>query len=147
MNQLLGAMKTALRCVLLALPLAATVLHAAPIDPQLAFAVTGGNWETGGRSGAYRVLVFTGGFEHVSSRVVAEWVADPTGNDTGPTVLSGHELVGAGFFSLGAPEVVRIEAGVRVTLSGVDAHSPEQEVSCVFELYPKGQVKVVKPCG
>jgi len=140
-------MKSPLWHALLALSLTATASYAVPIDATLAFAATGGYWESTGRGGAYRVLVFSGGFEHVSSRVVAEWVAEAGGASATAAVVSEHELVGFGFFSLGAPELARLKDGVRVTLSGVETHTPERKVTCVFDLHPKGQVTVVRQCG
>ena len=119
---------------------------AGPIDASLTHAVTEGYWQVGSDGGAYRVLVFSGGYEHVSSRVVAEWVAEPKDAGAPPTVSAGHELVAFGSYSLGAPEVTRAKNGLRVTLKGVSTMMPEDTVTCVFELHPKGQVTVVKVC-
>ena len=140
-------MKKALWVLLLSLPLVAQQSLAAPVDPTLIHAVTEGYWQAGPADGAYRVLVFSGGFEHVSSRVVAEWVARATDAEAAPTVTAGYELVPFGSYSLGAPQVTRLKNGVRVTLSGVSTIVPDITITCVFELHPKGQVTVVRKCG
>jgi hypothetical protein len=39
------------------------------------FAQTGGQWQKGEQEGFYRVLVISGGFEHVISRLYIQWIA------------------------------------------------------------------------
>ncbi len=44
------------------------------VDPDVMAVVEGGYWrEDGIGEGSYRIIVVSQGFEHVSSRVVAEW--------------------------------------------------------------------------
>lgn len=144
--QALGALKASLRAALLAVAITPGAPLAGPVDPTLVFAATSGNWTSNARAGTYRVLVFSKGFEHVSSKVVAEWVADAVSDAARPAVVHGRELVGFGFFSLGAPVLTPLKNGVRVTLNGFDTHSPDRKLSCVFDLHPSGRATVVKPC-
>lgn len=141
-------MRAHARRVLVALTILVTsALEAAPVDSSLAYVSTDGYWEYAGRRGSYRVLVFSGGFEHVSSRVVAEWVAEPLNAESTAAVVHEVEVVGPGFFSFGAPVLTRIDGGERLTLRGVDTHSPETTIVCVFDLLPDRKVRAVQPCG
>lgn len=40
--------------------------------------VTGGTWQSASAQGTYRVVVRTGGFEHIVSQVQVDWLAEPT---------------------------------------------------------------------
>jgi hypothetical protein len=90
--------------------------------------------------------VFSGGYEHVSSQVVAEWIADPTSNYSNSTLVRSKELVSFGFFSLGSPVLTPKQDRLHVFLEGVETHTLEP-VTCVYELLPDGEVIEVKSCG
>jgi hypothetical protein len=108
--------------------------------------VMGGRWYDKPLSGAYRVIVRTDGWEHVSSEVTVEWISDRLSDQIGPRVVHSAILVGGGFFSLGAPKLTVQLNSVRVALSGSMTHSYNSEVHCVFELKPTGKVDRVRPC-
>jgi hypothetical protein len=110
-------------------------------------AVRAGYWEHGDITGEYRVLVFSGGFEHISSWVVAEWIATPRDNDAEASIVHSTQLVAPGFFSLGAPVMTSRDGALRVELQGRYTHDPERSVSCIFDLLPNGEVKLIKACG
>jgi hypothetical protein len=120
---------------------------ASTIDPELDVANSAGYWESGNTRGKYRVLVFSGGYEHVSSWVVAEWVADSSSELGTPSVIHSKQLVGAGFFSFNAPIMTQHDGYLRVDLRGRDTHNPERLVGCIFDLFPDGGVKQVRPCS
>ena len=116
------------------------------IDSSLAAAATEGYWEQNDSHGTYRVLVFSGGVEHVSSLVIAEWISEPTSNNSAASVVHSVQLIGGGFVSLGPPVLSARKGYLRVTLSGVDTHAPERKVSCIFDLLPSRLVRKVKDC-
>src|SRR5918999_4749491 len=47
---------------------------ASKLDPALTSVVTGGYWESGGRKGSIRLLVFNSGWNNVRSRLVVQWI-------------------------------------------------------------------------
>lgn len=60
-------------------------------------------------SGHYRVVVFSQGFEHVSSLVYLQWLE---WNQEGPRLLHSTQIeeVSSGLWSSGAPEVISTES-------------------------------------
>jgi hypothetical protein len=46
------------------------------LDPALTAVVTGGYWESGGRRGSIRLLVFNSGWDNVRSRLVVQWIEE-----------------------------------------------------------------------
>jgi hypothetical protein len=132
-----------------ALLLAATAAFAQTpaADPNVDAVVQAGRWhEDGAGDGVYRIVVVTQGFEHVSSRVVAEWKAD--GDESGNAkVVHTAELVAPGMYSVGTPTVTATESGVRVDITGAATYAPETNVTCRFDLAPGGKSTVVRACG
>jgi hypothetical protein len=116
------------------------------VDPALQSAEIAGYWAHGDSNGSYRILVFSGGYEHVSNWVVAEWVETQKGNYDSASVVHSKQLVGPGFFVFDAPILTQPDGYVRVELKGADTHDPERKISCTFELFPDGEVKQVKAC-
>ena len=94
-----------------------------------------GYWKASGRTGTYRLLVVNEGFEHVSSRLFIQWVAEPTSRESEPTVISvveaklPNEQQPTSFdASLRSVAVGRVE----VALSGVATHEPKLKVQAIF---------------
>src|SRR5713226_6222542 len=57
-----------------------------PLDPTVSYVVTGGRWSDSTGGGEYRVIVRTGGFEHVGSALSIEWLQEPRNQDDPGTV-------------------------------------------------------------
>jgi hypothetical protein len=51
------------------------------LDPALTSVVSGGYWESGGKRGSIRLLVFNSGWDHVRSRLVVQWIEEQPAND------------------------------------------------------------------
>jgi hypothetical protein len=51
------------------------------LDPALTAVVSGGYWESGGRRGSIRLLVFNTGWESVRSRLVVQWIEEQPAKD------------------------------------------------------------------
>jgi len=124
----------------------ATAQETPATDPRISSVVSGGYWEGNGEHGFYRVIVFTGGYEHVSSWVTAEWVREPRTNTEMAAVRTSRQLVGPGFFSLGAPLLSSEPKRVRVRLEGVRTHEPELHVTCIYDLLPNGESEEAQEC-
>ena len=89
---------------------------------ELEFAVSGGRWSEGSAQGHYRVLIYTGGFDHIISEAYVEWIKDPiTPTDT-LNVLVRVPINQANIFMrvAGAP----VFRGNEVSFQLIDTHSP-----------------------
>ncbi len=133
--------------VSLALMLPAPDARAVEIDADVMSVVSAGQWQTDADQGAYRVVVRQLGFEHVSTGVVAEWVAWADDGETPGRVLASRTLVEPGLMSFEMPRMTVLADRVRVDLAGVNTYASSQRVSCRFELLPDQTVVVVKACG
>jgi hypothetical protein len=114
-------------------PVNSTVEQAAEqLNPGLSAAVTGGSWEAAGGRGRYRVVVFTGGFEHVSSKVFLQWLSE---SEEGPHVLRNVLVaeLSSGSWSVGAPVFSGLKRGV-IELEATNPYSLE---SARFALQPQ----------
>lgn len=132
--------------LLLAASASAVAQESPAVDPSVVSVVSGGYWETPGNRGSYRVIVFRGGFEHVSTWVVAEWLREPQSSAEQETVKTSRQLVGPGFFSLDTPRLSISGDRVQVRLEGVYTHEPGRHVTCVFDLLPTGEYIEVRAC-
>ena len=73
------------------LALAAVELRAQtdfPVPAIVEHVVTGGWWSSGTNRGTYRLVVASGGFEHVTSAVYAEWVRERRSERDSAVVLA-----------------------------------------------------------
>ena len=98
----------------------------APAVPvALEFAVTGGSWHADSSRGQYRVLVLTGGFEHMVSEFHLQWVSDPGMSDSAAVLRSVPiDEVNGVLRARSAPTIQHGPAGTRITIALVDSHSP-----------------------
>ena len=86
------------------------------VDPLLYEVASGGEWETTDEHGDYRVLIFNGGYEHVSSQVYLQWLThSPEGAHVVRSVLiaelsSGAWSVGIAAPFFGKPPTIRLHA-------------------------------------
>jgi len=51
------------------------------LDPALTSVVSGGYWESGGKRGSIRLLVFNTGWDNVRSRLVVQWIEEQPAKD------------------------------------------------------------------
>jgi hypothetical protein len=49
---------------------------ASKLDPALTAVVSGGYWESGGKRGSIRLLVFNTGWDNVRTRLVVQWIEE-----------------------------------------------------------------------
>jgi hypothetical protein len=105
----------------IAAPLAA---QEAPVVPgDLEFAVTGGGFQLGSAWGRYRIIVLSGGSDHIVSEFHLQWVRDQSGEDSAHVVSSVpiNELNGL-WRAIGAPVIHRTAAGTTVLIDVLDPH-------------------------
>jgi hypothetical protein len=105
----------------LVVPLGAQQAPVVPVD--LEFAVSGGGFQADSVWGRYRVLVLSGGSDHIVSDFHLQWVRDPSREDTATVVSSVpiNELNGV-WRAAGAPVIRRTAAGTTVLIDLVDSH-------------------------
>jgi len=116
-------------------------------DPHVTNASVFGEWEYAEKRGTYRIIVMHQGFEHVSSEVTAEWIADPRDSNEDSHLVFSKTLVPYGIYSFGEPEYAKINGRIRVTLKGINTFQAEQNITCIFDLTPARKVHVVRACG
>jgi hypothetical protein len=111
------------------------------LDPSIAYVATGGSWSAESNSGQYRVIVRSGGFEHVVSELFVQWLRDPRSSDDSAMVVRAIEVESlSGIWSLGQPVFVCTDK-CHVEIAGTDSHTGEKG-NWVLTLGPPGQVAV-----
>ncbi|WP_026802644.1 hypothetical protein [Arenimonas oryziterrae] len=124
-----------------------SVAATARIDADITYVATIGRWQTPDGQGSYRITTWNEGFEHVSTAVRADWIADATDANAPARTRSSSVLVMPGLYRLRAPKLTERQGELHVELQGVNTYDAKQTVSCQFDLFPDGQVTHVKPCG
>ena len=109
-------------------------------------AVASRDWPSGA-AGRLRVVVVAQGFEHVSSRVVAQWLVPSDAPAAAWAIASSRTLVEPGFLAIDAPRLDAHGDAVRVELEGAHTYQPGLDVACAFDLLPDGEVRVVRACA
>jgi hypothetical protein len=126
---------------LLLFPLSALAQSYVPADVENV--VSGGYWENGGESGRYRVVVLNSGFEHVTSRVVVEWLREPRAPNAVADVVASVEPklpFGNAIASLGATLTPVGKGKVRIVVRGVVSAEPARKVRAVLIATQPGRV-------
>ena len=98
-------------------------------------------------AGRVRIVVTTHGFEHVSTRVVAQWLDLSDAAPAPWAITATRVLVEPGLLALDAPRLSNHGDAVRVELEGVHTYQPELDVACTFDLLADGEVRTVRACG
>ena len=113
--------RTLLILCALGAPLAGQQAPQVPVG--LEYAVSGGGFQADSAWGQYRVLVFSGGFDHIVSEFHLQWVRDPTSDDSARVVGSVpiQELNGM-WRAAGAPIIRLTPAGTTIRIDVVDPH-------------------------
>jgi hypothetical protein len=113
--------KTLLILLAFGAPVAAQRAVSVPVD--LEFAVSGGRFQTDSAWGRYRILVFSGGSDHIVSEFHLQWVRDPSGDDSARVMGSVpiKELNGV-WRAAGAPVIRRTATRTTVVIALVNSH-------------------------
>lgn len=91
------------------------------IPPDVETVVTGGFWKSANSKGSYRVVIRSGGFEHVISELQVDWITEPEGNDK-PSRVVASKVAETGSWRLDKPRIAKDSKGWRVTVEGVEPH-------------------------
>lgn len=133
--------------VLVALSASARPQHAT-IDPSVDSVVSGGYWTDGADRGTYRVIVRSGGFDHIISEIMIEWLAAPQDEDEQPSVRrsvvvkEGQGLWRAADCKLGMDPA---NGNVFLDWDAIDTHDQTKR-QCRAQLFPNGSYRLVKAC-
>jgi len=93
------------------------------VPVTLQFAVTGGRFQTDSVQGPYRVLVFTGGSDHVISEFFLQWMREASASDTIALVSSVPiEELNSSWLAAAAPTITRTNSGTTITIEVIDSH-------------------------
>ena len=114
------------------------------VSPTIVQVVSGGYWEAGPQHGIYRAIVENQGFEHVSSRLWLEWVAEPDDTQAAHQVVGRVEVaeISRGSWSAHVePAQPPFAQGV-LRVAATQTHSLEQRVFTI-ELGSVGKYRVV----
>lgn len=120
----------------------------ATIDPTVDSVVSGGYWIDGADRGTYRVVVRSGGFDHIVSDVTIEWLSDPRDEDEEPSV---HKSVtvkeGQGLWRVADSRLEAASAGDGVFLDwkAINPHDLSER-RCRARLFPDGSYRMVQAC-
>jgi hypothetical protein len=133
--------RTFIVALFLVFPAAAVAQDSLKLDPTVAFAVSGGHWSAGGAEGAYRVVVRSGGFDHIVSELFVQWLQDPRSENDSVAVRASVKVDSlSGLWSLGQPKFV-CSSACHVEIGGTDTHTME-ESKWELSLGPPGRVIV-----
>jgi len=112
-----------------------------PIPADVETVVTGGFWNSASSKGTFRVVIRSGGFEHVVSQLQIDWIADPEGNDK-PARVVASRLAETGSWRLTTPRISKGSNGWRVTVDGVEPHmTPQVRGTWIVQLGEPGSLK------
>ena len=123
--------------------LLATSSSVSGVQPDVSNVVSGGYWTAAGQSGIYRVVIVSGGFEHVVSRAYVEWIADPRSEQDEPKIVAVVEPDLPFGKAVARFDATLQSAGTgkaRIVLSGVNSSLPDQKVRAVLIATSPGQV-------
>ena len=114
------------------------------LDPSIVTVITDGGWTQGDTRGIYRVIVRTGGSEHLVSAVQIDWLTEPRPDSS--SVVRRSVLVDAvndASDLLIAPVFRQVSIGWEVTLLGINTHLEPMTKTCwVIVLGRPGELKV-----
>ena len=136
-------MKTTVTALMLLLA-AANVGAESGVPAAVHSVTSGGYWEAEGRQGTYRVVVLNSGYEHVTSRVLVEWLQEPTRNEVAKVVSSVEPSLsfGNGVASLSVSLSPLATGQVQIAVSGAVSTDPTRNVTAVLLAF---QPRAVRP--
>ena len=122
---------------------AAAQERAPDVSPAIVQVVSGGYWEAGPQHGIYRAIVENQGFEHVSSRLWLEWVAEPDNAQAAHQVVGRVEVaeIGRGSWSVHVEPTQPPFAQGTLRVAATQTHSLEERVFTI-ELGSVGKYRV-----
>jgi len=94
------------------------------LDPIVSSVITGGAWAAAGEHGTYRLVVLSGGFEHITSVLYVQWLReDPERREVRVRATRLVAEIPQGIYSLGTPTFEGRGREFRVEVTGTDSHT------------------------
>ena len=111
------------------------------IPADVHYVVTGGRWSHAGRTGVYRVVVRTGGMDHVVSEAYVEWISTDT---TEPKILLSKKAP-TGSWRLDSPRFRGQGRSWRVEIEALETHfTPPVRGTWVLRLGVPGELSTTQ---
>lgn len=130
-----------LSVALMAFAVSAAAQATAPVPADVETVLTGGFWKSANLKGRFRVVIQSGGFEHVVSQLQVDWIAEPEGNDK-PARVVASKVAETGSWRLAKPRITKGTAGWRVTVEGVEPHmTPQVRGTWIVQIGEPGVLK------
>jgi hypothetical protein len=113
------------------------------LDPSISAVTTGGYWEAGGQNGTIRLIVVTGGGDHIVSTLHAQWIAEGAEQTSSRIVRSALvAAISPGVFALETPRFELVDKRWRATVEGTNTHtSPPERQGWVLTFGAPGEVE------
>lgn len=120
------------------------------VPAEVVSVASAGYWQSDGRSGQHRVVLVYEGWEHVTTRMYVEWVAEPKSRNEEPEVVATIEPplpFGQNTASFQV-SLRRVRVGcTEISLSGVISTMPSQKVAAKLFATEPGRVHLKKSKG
>lgn len=115
-------------------------------DPSVEFVTSGGWWESKAERGTYRVIVVSGGFEHVFSEITLQRIGHPTEHDQPQKVVSSETFQKGMMWRVARPELRFAKSRVFFRWRAIFPHMSLRQHLCEIELLPQGGYRVITKC-
>ena len=114
------------------------------LNPTVAFVVTGGEWQRGDDRGEVRIVIASGGFEHVTSVLYVQWLLiDPDSAETRVVRTEQVKEFADRHWSLATPRITWQGQKWYATVDGADSHTEPPRVSrWRMDIGPPGEIHV-----
>ena len=93
----------------------------AALSADIVSIVRGGVWKADGRTGFYRLVVVSGGYEHVTSSLYVQWVQESQDSSTPSRVVHTKNAFGGSLYSLGVHTLSLVDGKWQATVDGSQA--------------------------
>jgi hypothetical protein len=111
------------------------------LAPEVTYVTSVGRWKTETNEGTYRVVVQTGGFEHIVSEAQVDWIADSKNSSDLPKIIV-SKIAETGSWRLDHPRFTKVKGRWRIELTAVDSHhSPALRGIWTIDLGKPGVLK------
>jgi hypothetical protein len=107
----------------------------------VSYVASGGYWKTATDEGTYRIIVQTGGFEHIVSSAQVDWIAFPKSQNDSPRLIV-SKRADTGSWRLDTPVFKKFRGKWRIELRALEAHhNPAINGVSTIELGEPGVLK------
>ena len=115
------------------------------VPTEVSGVLAGGYWTSGAQEGSYRIIIVSGGFEHIVSQVFLQWLSQPTSPNDSVVVLSTVELeaISAGGWQATNPQFELKNKKWEATIASSNSHTdPISSTRWRLTLGPPGSYSI-----